>query len=366
MAVTVTELKELRFSNLSLERKVEIKVSGKPTPQLNIVHITKGKNRDFKREFNQNVYTRTPWICGCEQRNRFYCFPCLLFSKQTGESNWVKYGVADLSHLQLKIRKHECSQSHLNSVLEFNILAKLDIRQQLDCAYRENIKKHNKQVTKSHYVLSKLIDCINFCGAFELALRGHREQDDSSNPGIFRGLVNFSAEFDASLKEHLDNATVFKGTSKSIQNELLDCMLAVCQDNIKQEIKTTRFLSLIADETTDISSTFQLVIVFRYVLPDGQPVERFWQFVQPTGHEADSIARCIKSAIQSVVDDPSKLISQSYDGASVMSGHHAEVQTLVKQIYPHAFYVHCYAHQLNLVVGQATSQNQQVRIFFQI
>ncbi|GBM41174.1 hypothetical protein AVEN_35746-1 [Araneus ventricosus] len=27
-------------------------------------------------------------------------------------------------------------------------------------------------------------------------------------------------------------------------------------------------------------------------------------------------------------------------------------------------YVHCYAHQLNLIVGQATSQNQQVRVFF--
>ncbi|GBM20893.1 hypothetical protein AVEN_253699-1 [Araneus ventricosus] len=27
-------------------------------------------------------------------------------------------------------------------------------------------------------------------------------------------------------------------------------------------------------------------------------------------------------------------------------------------------YVHCYAHQLNLFVGQVTSQNQQVRVFF--
>lgn len=57
-----------------------------------------------------------------------------------------------------------------------------------------------------------------------MALRGYHEGDDSLNPGILKGLVNFSAELDMSLKEYLSTATVFKSTSKEIQNELLDCM----------------------------------------------------------------------------------------------------------------------------------------------
>lgn len=362
--VTVSELKQLVLANLSLEIKVEVKLNGRPNPMLNIVQVTKTKNRDFKRVFNPNIYENTPWICGCEETNRLYCFPCLLFAKQTCEPSWVKFGVADLVHLQSKIKKHEVSQAHINSVIELNLLGKVDIRQTLDSAYKQNIRRHNERVTNNRYVLSKLIDCINFCGAFELALRGHREDEQSSNPGIFRGLVNFSAELNVALKDHLESATVFKGTSKNIQNELLDCMLAVCHDHIKQEIKTASFVSLIADETTDVSALFQLVIVFRYILPDGRPVERFWEFVQPTGHDADSIAKCLKNALETVVNAPEKLISQSYDGASVMSGHHAGVQTLIKELYPNAFYVHCYAHQLNLVIAQATAQNQQVRIFF--
>lgn len=243
-------------------------------------------------------------------------------------------------------------------------MGKIDIRIQLDSAYRMNIKRQNEQVTKNRYVLSKLIDCINFCGAFELALRGHDESEESSNPGVFRGLVNFSAELDASLKDHLTNATIFKGTSKQIQNDLLDCMLSVCQENIKKEIANASFVSVIADETTDISASFQLVVVFRYVLPNGQPVERFWHFVNPSGHDAASIAKCIHAALEKVVDNPDKVTSQSYDGASVMSGRHGGVQAIIKHDYKYAHFVHCYAHQLNLIMAQSTSQNQQVRVFF--
>lgn len=361
---SVSKLNEVAFANLPLEVKISIKESGRPTPRLNISQTSTSKSRTFKREFKEELYEKIPWLCGCEQTNKIFCFPCLLFSREKGDPAWVKNGVCDLAHLTQKIKKHESSHGHISATLDFNLLGKVDVRQQLDSAYRQNIKKHNEQVTKNRYVLCKLIDCIKFCGAFELALRGHREDDDSLNPGIFKGLVNFSAELDSSLKEHLSTATVFKGTSKEIQNELLDCMLFVCQENIIEEIKTAQYVSLIADETSDISSVFQLVIVFRYVLANGQPVERFWKFDNPEGHDAKSIAKCISTSLDYVVQNPEKLVSQSYDGANVMSGHHAGVQTIVQQTYKHAFFVHCYAHQLNLIVAQATSQNQDVRIFF--
>ena len=54
-----------------------------------------------------------------------------------------------------------------------------------------------------------------------MALRGHDESENSDNPGIFRGLVDVVASLDSALKEHLESATVFKGTSKTVQNELL-------------------------------------------------------------------------------------------------------------------------------------------------
>lgn len=172
---------------------------------------------------------------------------------------------------------------------------------------------------QNRYVLSKIIDCIKFCGAFELALLCHNEKNDSVNPGIFKGLINFSAELDSALKTHLEKATVFKGTSKMIQNDILDCTLTVCQNKIKNGINQAGFISIVADEATDVSTLFQMFIVFQYVLLDGSPVERFWGFLNPTGHDAKALFECIKSTLQIVLPDPKKLITQSYDGANVMS-----------------------------------------------
>ena len=142
-------------------------------------------------------------------------------------------------------------------------------------------------------------------------------------------------------------------------------MLSICQENIKQEIANAKFVSVIADETTDISSTCQLVVVFRYVLNGLQPVERFWQFINPPGHNAASISQCIIQSLLESGVNKDKIISQSYDGANVMtSGKHGGVQTIIKEQYKYAYFVHCYAHQLNFIIAQCTSQNHQVRIFF--
>ena len=71
-------LKETVFSSISLEKKLEIKQRGRPTPKLNIVQVTKGKDRDFKREFKETLYEKSSWLYGCEATNKLYCFPCLI------------------------------------------------------------------------------------------------------------------------------------------------------------------------------------------------------------------------------------------------------------------------------------------------
>ena len=61
-----------------------------------------------------------------------------------------------------------------------------------------------------------------------------------------------------------------------------------------------------------------------------------------------------------------KLIAQTYDGATVMSGSRKGVQTPIKRKrgYPPAPFLHCYTHQLNLVVKGMCSDISLARIFF--
>jgi len=71
-----------------------------------------------------------------------------------------------------------------------------------------------------------------------------------------------------------------------------------------------------------------------------------------SGQKADQIVTTIfeffkkqKNILQRV-----NIVAQSYDGASVMSGHLNGVQTKIKEHHPTAVYIHCMAHRLNLVV----------------
>ena len=59
-----------------------------------------------------------------------------------------------------------------------------------------------------------------------------------------------------------------------------------------------------------------------------------------------------------------KLVAHCYDGASVMNDQHRDVHSIVKDASPSAHYVHCYAHQLNLILQQAVSSISSVKVFF--
>jgi hypothetical protein len=216
--VTVEYLLNISFSTLSPEIKNEVR----PTPNFSISQTTKSKSREFKRSFNYDIYKKHEWLCSCSKVNHPFCFPCILFSRKSGDNNWVQNGINDLIHLSLKIIMHEKSISHINSHLSLNLLGKQDSRQQLSSAYRLSIKKYNETVAHNRYILSKIVDRIKCCGAFKLAFRGHNEKSDYVNPGIFHGLINFSVELDNKLKIHIEKSTVFKGLSKVIQNDMLD------------------------------------------------------------------------------------------------------------------------------------------------
>ena len=138
------------------------------------------------------------------------------------------------------------------------------------------------------------------------------------------------------------------------------------QSIIQKEIEQADFVAVIADDTTDVSNHLQNVVVFRYIV-SGKVVERFWSFCDLPQGNAENISINVISCLNSIlpgVHDKQKLVAQCYDGASVMSGQHRGVQSIVKEAYPNAHYVHCYAHQLNLVLQQATSQIDSVRVFF--
>lgn len=363
---TVENLLKTPFKTRPYEDKIKIKSLGPDRPDLHLTQtVNKGGGKKTDRKFNKDWYNKKTWLTGCAESNSLFCFCCLLYG---GDDTWAKKGTKDIKHLSERVRSHECSKIHINNATELAMLGRVNVGTQLDTAYQQSIRRHNEKVDKNRYVFSKIIDCIKFCGAFELALRGHDESEESTNKGIFLGLVDFAAELDTVLKDHLQLATVFKGTSKTIQNEVLDCMFEVCRENILEEIKSSKYVAVQADETTDCSTTAQLVLIYRYVVEDKgivETVERFFGFYKLVNVSAEAIAHVISNELEiSLGHEKSKLIAQTYDGAAVMSGSQRGVNTLIKGQYPYAYYIHCYAHQLNLTMLQASSSIPEVRLFF--
>ncbi|XP_070822084.1 zinc finger MYM-type protein 1-like [Chaetodon trifascialis] len=271
-----------------------------------------------------------------------------------------------MHHLSEKVKKHESSKTHMDSCLRFAAFGRVNIATQLDESYRLAVRRHNDEVSKNQHILARLIDCVKFCGVFELALRGKDESEGSNNPGIFRGLVDLMASLDEAFEEHLKTATVFKGTSKTVQNELLESMLAVIRGHIMEEVKSAKFVAIQADETTDVTTQTQLVLVLRYIDSNHAVQERFFEFLPVMDATSESIASVLLDRLNGLFSegDREKLIAQAYDRASVMRGERAGVQQKVHAHYKNAHYVHCYAHQLNLIMQQATSHVPAVRVFF--
>ncbi|KAJ1203148.1 hypothetical protein NDU88_006942 [Pleurodeles waltl] len=352
------------FLGMTPEDKLRVKALGPENPDIHIEQSAKDRGKGYTRRFARTWFDKMEWLTASSSKNALFCFPCLLFG---GEVSWTRTGVTDLKHLAEKIKRHDSSESHLTNVLKLSLFGKSNIALQLNEVYSKGVIKHNEEVDKNRYILSKLIDCVKFCGAFELALRGHDETEESINPGVFRGLVDFVSGIDSAMEAHLKSATVFKGTAKTIQNELLDFMLEVTRETIVQQLRSTDYVAIQADDTTDVSTKTQSVLVFRYIDGNSKVVERFYCFSYLKDSSADTISAAILNELNLILPERSgkeKLIAQSYDGASVMRGASGGVKKKIRDIYPNAHYVHCYAHQLNLIMEQAASKISRVRIFF--
>ncbi|XP_042380342.1 zinc finger MYM-type protein 1-like [Zingiber officinale] len=87
-------------------------------------------------------------------------------------------------------------------------------------------------------------------------------------------------------------------------------------------------------------------------------------------HVATTTAACLKEAIDSLFAKYGlsvvRLRGQGYDGASNMSGEFNGLKSLIMKENPYALYVHCFAHQLQLVVVAVAQANQYVCDFMWI
>ncbi|XP_062158778.1 uncharacterized protein LOC133866265 [Alnus glutinosa] len=200
-----------------------------------------------------------------------------------------------------------------------------------------------------------------------LAFCGHDESKNSSNQGNFRELLQFLAKHNEEIdKVVLENAPEnHQMTAPDIQKEIANAAASETLDAILKDLGDSSF-AILVDEARDISVKEQLAIVLRYVDKKGHVIERFLGIT----HVSNTTAATLKMTIESVLIKHhlsiSKLRGQGYDGASNMRGKLNGLKTLILNENSSAYYVHCFAHQLQLTLVVVAKNHIQIATFFSL
>ncbi|XP_031378142.1 zinc finger MYM-type protein 1 [Punica granatum] len=213
--------------------------------------------------------------------------------------------------------------------------------------------------------LTASLDCIRFLLSQGLAFRGHNETEESHNQGNFLQLLYFVANHNDAIKNVvLNNAPGnMKMISPDIQKDLIRACAMETTNTILHELGD-EFFAILLDESRDVSVKEQMAVALRFVNSEGCVVERFLGIV----HVSDTTASSLKAAIQLLFLKHnlslSKVRGQGYDGASNMRGEFNGLKTLIMQENSSAYYVHCFAHQLQLALVAVAKKKSQVAAFF--
>ena len=121
-----------------------------------------------------------------------------------------------------------------------------------------------------------------------------------------------------------------------------------------------RSFAIMVDETTDISTQEQCVIVLMWVDDHLEPHEDFIG-LHSTLADSNLIVAIIKDVLLRLNLPISNCRGQCYDGAAVMRGVRSGVATQIAQDEPRALYVHCYGHSLNLACQDTIREIKPLR-----
>ncbi|XP_044354273.1 zinc finger MYM-type protein 1-like [Triticum aestivum] len=317
-----------------------------------------------KRRFQPVWFDEYKWLEYSLDKDAAYCFFCYLFKDSTkfaGGDSFVNGGFRNWN-MKARFRKHagEVNSAHCEAEEKYNLFIKPK------ASIREAIASQITQY-KAEYLarLKWSLECIKFILHQGLAFRGHDEGKDSKNKGNFRELLQWLAgNFEEINKVVLGNAQQnCQMIDHKIQKQLIGSCAHETTKFVIEELGDECF-AILADESSDAYQQEQLALCLRFVNKIGEPVERFLGLAQV----ADTTSLTLKEAIQTLLMKYqlpiSKVRGQGYDGASNMKGHVNGLKKLIMEDSPSAYYVHCFAHQLQLTLVAVAKENIDCKWFF--
>ena len=137
-------------------------------------------------------------------------------------------------------------------------------------------------------------------------------------------------------------------TSKMAVVEFVKVMNALgtwMEESLLNGLHKAPFFSIMADECTDITTIEELTICCHWVESD-VPEEHFIDILTLKKANAESIYSALVEYCREKNIQLGRLIGMGFDGAATFSDNKKGVQIRLKELSPHALFVHCRCHVL--------------------
>ncbi|XP_063920420.1 zinc finger MYM-type protein 1-like [Zophobas morio] len=240
------------------------------------------------RSFNKEWYKVFPWLEYSVSKDCVFCHYCRHFSPKSGKEK--TFILSGFWNWKRAMETNHGFKGHQRSEEHTNSFLRWSDYQKMKSSDQSVLKmlsdSQRTVVRENRHFIKTLCEILRLTCKLEIAQRGHNEKEESVNK---------------------------------------------------------------VDETKDIAKKEQVSIVIRY-LHQNAIHEKFFGFISTEKLNAESLNGLIQEKIKTCGLDLQNCIAQAYDGASVMSGHLNGVQARFKRDVPHAVYIHCFNHVLNLAI----------------
>ena len=328
----------------------------------------KKKQGKANRSFNPEWYRNYSWLEYFEELDACFCFPCRVLLTNSKEKVFTRTGFSDWKHALSTgkgIIGHNGSKGHENAMAlwqERNLREKEKSRQ---------IQNQVLSVTSEHKKwIFAVFNVVRFLSANGLPFRGDTEHDIDSGDGLFiRAFSQLIFNLDPNLKDIYNrlprNA---KYVSPDIQNEMISIMTKLVKSNVASKVRTAGLFTIMADGTSDKNRNEIQGLVLRYWCKTSGRVEEHCLDIKGVDdRSAKGVFEFIKAAFSEFDLSFDGLVSQSYDGASVMSGEYNGLQRLISDNCERfVLYIHCFLHKINLVVVHVMTNISEIKEYFEI
>ena len=191
------------------------------------------------------------------------------------------------------------------------------------------------------------------------------QRNDKALVNLFRVMLCLAREDLAILKFDVLCSLVGKCGAQILNSyrnnhsgsEILQTLATTLTADLIACVRQSPFLSILVDESTDVSVHKQMILYLRYLGQTG-PVTQFGSILQLQDGTASTISAAIRHQLTEWGVHIAHIVGLGSDGASVMTGTSNGVGArLIRDVpLPHLVQIHCVAHRLALASTDATDK----------